>query len=158
MIYIKGHLESKNIVNNNIISISFFSCVHITYWNLTIFQVLIHLQRLFVQYVPFQRLFCFICVFSRVIDLSILDRSVIFMPSSRVSSFPCILLFWEVTSFEPISLPCFKCILDIHLLTVLHGHQSVLEYLQSGYVTLSLSLYQWMCFVIGLQVNDPLNF
>ena len=35
---IGGHLESKNIVNNNIISISFFSCVYITYWDLTIFR------------------------------------------------------------------------------------------------------------------------
>ena len=37
---IGGHLESENIVNNNIILISFFSRVYITYWDLTIFTYL----------------------------------------------------------------------------------------------------------------------
>ena len=37
---IRGYLESKSIVNNNIISISFFSRVYITYWDFTIFRYL----------------------------------------------------------------------------------------------------------------------
>ena len=43
----------------------------------------------------------------------------------------------------------------IHLLSVFHGPQSVLEHLQLGYVTLSLSLHQQMHLVIDLQ--DSIN-
>ena len=104
------------------------------------------------------------------IDLSILNWSIVLMVSSKVPSFSWVLLFQGITSFELIGQPCFKRILDsfvnyplsrkfyhvlgvsyIHLLFVLQGHQSVLEYLQSGYMTLSLSLFQWMHLVIDLQ-------
>ena len=50
--------------------------------------------------------------FFRVIDLSILNWSIILMAYSIVPIFSYVILLWGVTSFEPKDLPCLRCILD----------------------------------------------
>ena len=147
---IRDHLENKNIVNNNIISIPFFSRVYITYWDLTIFRYLCLLKGFSFNMCLFRGFLHYLCLFG-AIDLSILNWSVILMVSSRVPSFSWVLLFLGVTSFEPTGLPRFKRILDSFINCPIGTHQSLLEYLQPGYVTLSLSLYQWMDLVVDLQ-------
>ena len=66
----------------------------------------------------------FSCAFLRVISSLILDWSVICVASSRVSSFsyvfPYIFLFQWITSFEPISLLCFKCTLDSFVIIIVN--------------------------------------
>ena len=119
---IRGHLESKNIVNNNIISIPFFSRVYITYWDLTIFRYLCFFKGFSFNMCLFGAsrsicaslgAFCIIFASTKDIDLSILNWSIILMASFRVLSFSWVLLFWGVTSFESIGLPCLRRILDL---------------------------------------------
>ena len=79
---IGGHLESENIINNNIILIPFFSRVYITYRDFTIFRYLclfkgfsfnMCLFRGFLFNMCLFRAFCIICDSSRAIDFSTLN-------------------------------------------------------------------------------------
>ena len=118
---VKGHLKNKNIVNNNTILIQFFSYVYITYWDLTIFRYLFLYRRYLFNLCLFRDFLFNMCLFKGFLlylsslgamDLSILDKSIILMTSSRVLSFLCTLIFQGVTFFEPTGLPHFRCILD----------------------------------------------
>ena len=106
-----GYLKSENIVNNNITSIPFFPCVHITYWDLIFFRYLCLFRGHLFNMCLFRGFLIYLCPL-RAIDLSILDLSLILVAYSRVRSFPCVLFLWGISSFEPTSLPCFKHILD----------------------------------------------
>ena len=162
-----GYLEREN----NIILIPFFYCVCITYWDLTIFRYLCLFKGFSFNMCLFKG-FLFnicassgasyiICVSFRAIDLSILNWLVIFLwPFLECQVF---LGFSSSRELHRLSRQVYHAsgVSYIHLLTILQGHQSVLEYLQPGYMTLSLSLYQWVHLVIDLQdfSNDNhLNF
>ena len=119
---IGGHLESEIIVNNNIISIPFFSRVYITYWDFTIFRYLCLFKGFSFNMCLFRGFLFNMCLFKgfllylcllwgyRFINFKLI--SYFFMASFRVINFSWVLIFQGVTSFEPTDLPCFERILD----------------------------------------------